>query len=546
MTAMTRPCLAAVSLLLGAAPALALAQIPDPVRSAAATITAEQLGRDARVLAADAQRGRATATPGFDSAAAYITRRLERLGLRPLGDSGTYRQHYSVKDAALDTTGTTLSLGGRTLRYGEDFLVRLFTDSGTVTAPLVYVGHGIRALAKGIDPYAGVNARGAIVIVHGPTALPKGETFQSLGRVRTDWQTAPDAARSQGAIGVIYVMPAEARARWDRVRASGAGLRARELDPPVPSAYQRPTLLALEIQAGALDSLMAGERVSASELLAAGSRQEYLPSFALGSGKRARVRIAYSSFTVLRPYNLVARLEGADPGREAVVLLSHLDGAVGAGGVAGDSIYNAADDNASGSAGVLGIAEALTRTARPKRSVIFLWDSGEEVGLWGSRHFVTNPPVPLADMITLINVDMIGRTRVPGNTRPDDAELTGPGEVYVTGPGVLSTALDSLVRRANAGYLNLTLNRRYDVATSEFFYPRTDAGPFLERGVLTLGYLTGLHADYHGVGDGPDQLDPLKMEQVARTVFVTTWLLADAAARPAIDKAIPLTVPRHP
>ena len=116
----------------------------------------------------------------------------------------------------------------------------------------------------------------------------------------------------------------------------------------------------------------------------------------------------------------------------------------------------------------------------------------------------------------------------------------------MTGPGVLSTALDSLVNRANRAYLNLNLNRRYDVATSQFFYPRTDAGPFLERGVLTLGYFTGLHGDYHGVGDGPDQLDPLKMEQVARTVFVTTWLLADAAVRPAIDKAIPLTVPRHP
>lgn len=528
-----------------AVPGRAQAPIPDPVRAAAAAISAAQLGHDVHALAADAQRGRATPSPGFDTAAAHITRRLAQLGLRPLGDSGTYRQHYTVREAVLDTTRTTLALGDRSLRYGAEFLVRLFTDSGTVTAPLVYVGHGIRAPAKGIDPYAGVDVRGAVVLVHGPSALPKGETAQSLGRVRTDWQTPPDAAQSQGAIGVIYVMPPDGRARWDRVRASPAGLTARELDPPVPSAYRRPTLLALEIQAGAFDSLLAGAPVSAAAVLAGAASRDYVPSFAVG--RRATVHVAFASAATLRPYNVVALLEGADPRlrREAVVLLSHLDGAVGTAAVAGDSIYNSADDNASGSAAVLGIAAALARAPRPKRSVLFLWDSGEEVGLWGSRHFVTHPPVPLADMVTLINVDMIGRARMPGTANDDETELTGPGEVYVTGPGVLSTALDSLVTQANAAYLGLRLNRRYDDATQSFFYPRTDAGPFLERGVLTLGYFTGLHRDYHAPGDEPQKLDPQKMEQIARTVFVTTWLLADAAERPAIDRGIPETVPRY-
>jgi Zn-dependent M28 family amino/carboxypeptidase len=313
----------------------------------------------------------------------------------------------------------------------------------------------------------------------------------------------------------------------------------------VPSAYRRPTLLALDIQAGALDSLLAGERVGAAELRAGAATGDYVPSFVLG--RQATVHVAFASAATLRPYNVVARLEGADPElrREAVVLLAHLDGAVGTAAVAGDSIYNAADDNASGSAAVLGIAAALAQAPQPTRSVLFLWDSGEEVGLWGSRHFVANPPVPLADIVTLINVDMIGRSREPGTDREDEAELTGPREVYVTGPGVLSASLDSLVTAANAAYLGLRLNRRYDVATDQFFYPRTDAGPFLERGVLTLGYFTGLHGDYHAPGDEPHKLDPLKMEQIARTVFVTTWLLADAAERPAIDRGIPETVPRY-
>jgi hypothetical protein len=542
-----RIALGTVSLALAAAVlAAGQAPIPDAVRTAAAAITAEQLRQDVHVLAADALRGRATATAGFDSAAAYITRRLAQLGLRPLGDGGTYRQHYSVREAVLDTVATTLSLAGRPLRYGADFLVLLFTDSGTVTAPIVYAGHGVRALHKGIDPYAGLDVRGTFVLVHGPGVLPKGETFPSLGRVRTDWQPAQDAARSLGAVGLIYIVPPAQQARWDRIRATGLGT-ARELDPPVPSAYARPRLPVLMLQASVLDSLLAGEPTSAAALMAGAATQDYAPSFALSATKTVQLRVAFASATVRRPYNVVAQLDGADPTlrREAVVVLAHLDGAVGTGGVGGDSIYNAADDNASGSSGVLGIAAALVRAPRPKRSVIFLWDSGEEVGLWGSRFFVTQPPVPLVDMITLINVDMIGRARVPGTNNEDEAELTGPDETYVVGPGVLSTALDSLVTRANAAYLQLTLNRRYDVATNQFFYPRTDAGPFLERGVLTLGYFTGLHGDYHGVGDGPERLDPAKMERIARTVFVTTWLLADAAQRPAIDKGIPRDVPRY-
>ncbi|HXF94960.1 MAG TPA: M28 family peptidase [Gemmatimonadales bacterium] len=524
------------------------AAIPDPVRAAAQVITADQLRRDVHFLASDALRGRATATPGFDSAAAYIIRRLERLALRPAGDSATYRQHYTVLEASLDTLRTRVTLAGRALRYGEDFLVRQFADSGAVSGPVVYVGHGIRAPRRGIDPYAGLNVQGAFLVAHWPPALPRGESFETLGRFRTDWQPAPDAAEALGAAGVIYVGPPDARARWERLRASGVPIRTRELDPPVPSAYRRTRILSLEIAPSLLDTLLAGERVGAAEVRAGAASRDYVPAFALGPDKRVAVHVALASATALRPYNVVAMVEGSDPRlrQEAVILLAHLDGAVGTQAVGGDSIYNAADDNASGSAAILGVAEAMARAPRPRRSVIFLWDSGEEVGLWGSRHFVSRPVVPLENVVTVVNVDMIGRSRPPGSADTADAELTGPGEVYVTGPGVLSEALDSLVTRANAAYLGLRLNRRYDVATHEFFYPRTDAGPFLERGVLMLEFFTGLHGDYHEPGDEPDKLDPAKMEQIARTVFVTAWLLADAPERPALDKGIPPTVPRYP
>ncbi len=206
---------------------------------------------------------------------------------------------------------------------------------------------------------------------------------------------------------------------------------------------------------------------------------------------------------------MVAVLKGSDPilSREYIVIESHLDGAVGTRAVNGDDIYNAADDNASGSAGTLAIAEALAAGPRPKRSVIFLWDSGEERGLWGTRFFVSRPPVPLERIVAEFNIDMIGANRAPGSPDADAAGTTGPNEVYLIGPGVLSTSVDALLDAVNRGYLNLRFNREHDRGESEFFYPRSDAGPFLERGILTIGFTTGMHARYHGPADEARFLD---------------------------------------
>ena len=531
-----------------AAPTASSAQeatVPTEVRSAAGTIGAEQLGRDASYLASDALRGRTTPSPGLDSAAAYVVRRLSALGLKPLGDDGTFLQRYSVREVAFDTSASSIEAGGRRLRFGEDFLPGILVDSVTVSAPLVYVGHGIRAPKKGIDPYANVDVRGKIVVVHGPLAFPKGESFETLGTVRVDWMRPWDEASRQGAVGMITLPVPAALQRWEALRAAPR-LRSRELDPPVPSAYQAPRLTTMDVNPSAIAPLFEGEAASLARILDAAATGEFVPSFELAPRKRVTLNVR-AAVQRLRPYNVVAMVEGSDPAlrHETVTLAAHLDGAVGSRPVEGDSVYNAADDNASGSAGLLAIAEAMMRGPRPRRSIVFVWDSGEETGLWGSRYFVSRPPVPLADIVTHFNVDMIGRTKQPGTAAEGERELSGPDEVYVVGPRVISTELDSLVERANRDLTKLRLDRRYDVPTHEFFYARTDAGPYMERGVPVIGVFTGLHADYHMPGDEPHKLDARKMEQVSRLVFVTAWLLADAERRPVLDKGYPARVPRY-
>ncbi|MEX1181963.1 MAG: M28 family peptidase, partial [Gemmatimonadota bacterium] len=248
-----------------------------------------------------------------------------------------------------------------------------------------------------------------------------------------------------------------------------------------------------------------------------------------------------------RPYNVVALVEGSDPELkdEYITIASHLDGAVGRSALDGDSIYNAADDNASGSSATLSIAEQLMRGPRPKRSIMFIWDSGEERGLWGTRRFVDEPPVPLEDIVAHMNIDMLGASRAPGSPDSADERVTGPREVYLTGPAVLSAGLDSLLQRVNRSYENLGLNRLRDRADAEAFYPRTDAGPFLERGVLAMSFGTGLHERYHRPTDEAQYLDPAKIAAIARTIYVMLWTLADVAVPPRIDKAMPELVPRY-
>jgi len=519
------------------------AAVPEGVRSAADRITAAALAEDLDFLSSDELLGRNTPSPGFDTAARFIAGRLERAGLKPLGDNGTFFQHYEMRESRVDTEAAYIEIDGRRFRFGTDFVMRSFAGPLSGQLPVVYVGHGWKVPEHGIDPYAGLDVRGKVVLAHGPRALPKGVDIPQIGRINVGGSSPLAEAERHGAAGVIFIAQTSALKGWDAMRTQN--MVRRELEPRVPSAYAAPPVSSLLLAPDVTEALLTGERVTGPELIALGDSADYPRSFELS--RTVTLHVPVSSSRSHRPYNVVALLEGRDPALkdEFITVASHLDGAVGTRVVDGDSIYNSADDNATGSAATLHIAEQMIRGPRPKRSVVFIWDSGEEQGLWGTRHFVAHPPVPLGNVVAHFNIDMIGATRTPGSGEADSSDTAGPNEVYVVGPGVLSEHADALLERVNREYLNLRFNRAYDRPESPFFYPRTDAGPFLERGVLTIGFFTGLHDRYHRPSDEARYLDPKKMEVVARTVFASIWMFADSEERPRIDKAIPPTVPRY-
>ena len=526
---------------------VALAQpapvVPPAVRAAAEAISAEQLAWDLAVMASDDYRGRNTPSPGFDAAADYITARLARAGVMPAGDQGGFRQHYELRESRLDSEAASIEIGGRRFTLGRDFAMRSLSGPIAAELPVVYVGHGWVMPDRKIDPYAGVDVRGKLVLAHGPRALPKGVEVHQIGRVAVGAQTPFVAAAERGAAGVLFITQAGELTRWDAIKS--ANTVRRELEPPVPSAYAAVPITSVLLSPPVTAAVLEGEALTAPAALRLGDHADYPASFQLKKTLSLRLPIAAS--TIYRPYNVVGIIEGGDPQRrdEAVTIFAHLDGAVGSRPVDGDAIYNSADDNASGSAALLSIAEQMAAGPRPKRTIVFVWDSGEEQGLWGTRWFVHSPPVPLSQVVAHINVDMIGASRRPGSADSASAGVTEQNEVFLIGPRVLSAQAAALLDRWNESYLKLRFNRAHDRWDSEFFYPRTDAGPFLERGILTIGFTTGIHGRYHLPADEARALDPVQVHAVARTVFTSLWMLADAAERPRIDQPIPNTVPRH-
>lgn len=531
-------CLVALSFVV--TPALAQQEgIPAAVKAAAERITPDQLETDLEFFASDALKGRNTPSPGFDAAAEYIEKRLQRAGVKPLGDNGTYRQHYVMRETTLSAAEASISVANQSFKFGEGFTFRGFAgERMTQAVRAVYVGHGWTA--PGVDPYRGVNVNGKVVIVHSQAARPKGATIQQRGRLSIGGSSPVVEAQRRGALAIVYL--ASNSATPPAPSPGGQPVVRKELDPGVPSAYAAPLVTSIQAGGDMTAALLEGTKLAPGRLDELTKAQDYPESFEL----RKTVTVHLPATTVVhRPFNVVGVVEGTDPARrkEHIVMQSHLDGAVGTRSLDDDSIYNSADDNATGSAANLAMAEQMA-AVRPRRSIIFVWDSGEEQGLWGTRHFVARPPVPLSTIGAMINIDMIGATRAPTSVDAQDDRVTGPNEVFVIGPGVLSDRANALLDRVNSGYLKLALNRRYDTPESEFFYPRTDAGPFLERGVLTIGFTTGIHNRYHLPSDEARFLDPVKIGAIARTIFAYVHALADVNERPRIEKPIPGTVLR--
>jgi hypothetical protein len=480
---------------------------------AAATITGPEIHDHIAFLASDALLGRDTGSGGERTAGEYVARQLAADGLTPMGEDGTFFLKFDVAgEPTLTRAEMRMDRDGfyREFEPRKDMVPFGFSATGDVDAPVVFAGYGISDPAHGYDDYAGLDVKGKAVLVlrHEPH-----ETSATRLSRNAFFSTKAEVAKAHGAVAVLVVTDPLHHEHDDSLVPFGAD--GREGDAG---------LVALQVRQGLVEGLfrLAGRDLAAEQKAL---DDEGKPrGFDLGARLQAHVAIDRHP---LHARDVVARLEGSDPALkdEVVVIGAHYDH-IGLGHFgaldpdAEGQIHNGADDNASGTAGLLEIAQAFGRSGqRPKRTVLFVAFSGEERGLLGSEYFCAHPTVPIDHVVAMINLDMIGRLR------DDKLEVGGVG----TSPGFRDLATEALAAQH--------LTAAFDARVSN----DSDHASFYAAKVPVLFFFTGMHADYHRATDDVEKINGDGAARVARAAYLCADRLANADARPQYVQVAPET-----
>lgn len=494
-----------VLLLFAVAPGLA-AQAPAPagadaVASAAATITASDVARRVRIIADDSMGGRDTPSRGLDLTARYVADQFQSFGLKPGGDNGTWFQRYPLQMRRIDLAASSIGIEGdrgAQLSFRKDArLMGAVGTEGRVSGPVLLLAGDlskVQVSAKDVE--------GRVVVL--PLDYSEG------GRqARGQYNRALAVLRESGAtpLGVLAVSNVDSKAWREMMNAAPAVISR------VGRESSRPQVPAAEVHETTLGPVLAGAVDLAAVRTAGTGVAKVLP------GVTVAMDIRESREEMSAP-NTIGILEGTDPTlrNEYVVFSAHMDhiGIRSAPGQA-DSINNGADDDASGTVGVIELAEAFSRPgARPKRSLLFITVSGEEKGLWGSSWFSEHPTVPLGQIVANINLDMIGRNWTD----------------TIVAIGKEHSDLGATLNRVNATHPELRMTAIDDKWPEERFYFRSDHYNFARKGIPILFFFNGVHEDYHRVSDSPDKIDAEKESRIVKLLFYLGQDVANATARP--------------
>jgi Zn-dependent M28 family amino/carboxypeptidase len=384
---------------------------PSPASRVARALDARVLRAHLEFLADDVLEGRAPGTRGGKTAAKYIAAQFERLGLEPAGDSGTYFQRVPIIALTPEPSLAVAGASASPLTWKKDFVLWSMRNDSLVRAngDVVFAGYGIVAPEYGWNDYAGLDAKGKIVIVlvNDPglqdSTIFRGKILTYYGR----WTYKIEEAQRQGAAGILMVHTTESASYpWTTVLSGWVGPQVRLERPPGS------LLVAGWLQQDAAARLFSQGGQDLAALTVAAAKKGFQPvplKLQLDASVRSTVRRSETE-------NVLGRWPGRGPlAHEAVLIGGHYDHFGIGAPVNGDSIYNGAEDNASGTAGVMAAAEAFVRSGvHPGRSILFIGFAAEESGLLGSQALAAAPPFPLRDMATILNVDVLnlyGRTR---------------------------------------------------------------------------------------------------------------------------------------
>ena len=510
------------------------------------TITEADLKSTVYFLASKEMQGRELNTLFNKITSNYLAHRFELMGLEPVVPD-SYFQYFNILQAEL-LDGNTLEIQGldspssTVAVVKKDFFPSPLSANGRVSAPLVLAGYGITAPEHGYDDYQELEVQGKIAVVFDrePGAKDPDSPFEgTLDSKYSEEFYKIRNAQAHDAVALIIV-----RDTRERSQAGNFSRHARFTWPEDPSRArfalkvweEQIRIPVLHVSRELARGFLQSTRVDLREIQRR-IDEEYQPLGVPLPGVEATLETAIvRSQTRIR--NVLAYLPGSDPNLEdeVVIVSAHFDHVGNHDG----EVFQGADDDASGTAGLLEIAEAYALSPeKPARSVLFAAWNAEERGLLGSRYYVEKPALLLEKTVALFQMDMIGRNEeIPD---PDNPRFLGlqkqsaesnTNSVHVMGYS-RSEDLRNLVTQSN-GRIGLELKFQYDDTPANLLR-RSDHWPFLSHDVPVLFFHTGLHPDYHRPTDTPEKINYSKMEKVVRLVFLCSWAAAHSSPPPQLN-----------
>ncbi len=488
-------------------------------------IKAEDLTEHLSIIASDAFEGRETGKKGNDLAANYIAEQIKNMGCEAVGLEKSYFQPVAFSFSKWENT--SIYINDKRFKHLWDYLAfpaKNGHDPEINVNEVMFLGYGIDAPAY--SDYKDVDVRGKVIMIYkGEPKDKKGNSRITGTSAMTDWNTDLDKklklAKEKG-VRLVLIIEDELKEILFQNRRKLLGAT---VELGIKSDQNAETANHIYISTNIAKEIIGSKSKKYSKIRKCIEKKGKSKALSL----KAKTEIILDkSLKTLDGRNVLGLIEGTDKKDEIVVVSAHYDHL----GKKGDEIFNGADDNGSGTSTLLELAQSFSLAKAngngPRRSILFMWVTGEEKGLLGSEYYANNPIFPLEKTVVDVNVDMVGRV--------DNKYKDNPDYIYVIGSDRLSSDLHKINEEANDKYSKLTLDYTYnDENDSNRYYYRSDHYNFASRGIPAIFYFNGTHKDYHQPTDTVEKINFKKMAKVGKLIFHTTWELANRENRIIVD-----------
>ncbi len=524
---------------------MALFQLPSPAQKSNAGVSQIKSGDlEAYVsfLASPTMKGRSNGEPELDIALNFIASQAKLIGLKP-ANGNSYYQPYYVMEKMIDQEKSYITIASEgkdsiTIKEPMRQLFPVGAGDFRIEGDVAFAGYGIKADKYNYNDLADLKPEGKIILIM--TRSPLSEDGSSFLFEEPVWSSFMSIqAKLTGLLfsraKAILIVP-DPKSGFSSIDEQYPGIAnelrsSKYLKGTKPMVMDMPAMpRIIFVNRSVADELLKGTGHTLDELQKDIDSKIKPHSFEIGGKKLKITEKSVTKEVTLR--NVAAYIEGSDPvlKKEVVVFSGHADHI---GGV-GDGINPGADDDASGCAAILEIAQAFgSLEKKPLRSLLFLWVTGEEIGLFGSQSYVNNPLFPLENTVADLNMDMIGRVKGVADTT-SETPMTGPAGVFV----IADNQSKDLIKIADDTDRKYPVDIDYSLSGRNHplqLFSRSDHFNFVKKDIPVLFFSTGLHSDYHKPGDVVEKIDFNKMETITRMIYEIGFTVANRKARITVD-----------